>query len=181
MCGGDGVRRTFTRSAHLNYIRKLVIAFAIVFGFAQVDAQDVTIDANTVHQRITGFGASCAFREDEVVSKNLVDFFFKPNFPGGIALSILRVRVPSTGTGTTSDRIPAAENLMRLAEARGVMCWASCWSPPSYMKSNGSSSNGGSLLATSYQAYAEYLANYVLQQKALGITISAISIQNEPN
>ena len=50
------------------------------------------------------------------------------------------------------------------------------------MKSNGSTNNGGSLLASDYQAYANYLSSYVLGLKnSYGINLYALSIQNEPD
>lgn len=53
------------------------------------------------------------------------------------------------------------------------------WSPPVWMKTNGDS-RGGSLLRQYYGAYAQYLVKYVQEMKKNGITIDAITVQNEP-
>lgn len=56
---------------------------------------------------------------------------------------------------------------------------ATPWSPPAWMKSNGSSI-GGSLLPRYYDVYADYLVKYIQQMKTLGVHIDALTIQNEP-
>jgi len=53
------------------------------------------------------------------------------------------------------------------------------WSPPVWMKDN-SSSVGGSLQTQYYDAYARYFVKYIQQMQAKGITIHAITPQNEP-
>ncbi len=56
---------------------------------------------------------------------------------------------------------------------------ATPWSPPTWMKSNGSSI-GGSLLPRYYDVYADYLVKYIQQMKTFGVHIDALTIQNEP-
>jgi glucosylceramidase len=56
---------------------------------------------------------------------------------------------------------------------------ATPWTPPVWMKDNGNSV-GGSLLTTYYNVYAQYFVKYIQQMKAEGITIAAITPQNEP-
>lgn len=60
--------------------------------------------------------------------------------------------------------------------------WASPWSPPSWMKTNGSLINGGSLKEDDefYKAYALYFAKYVEAYQNEGINIIAVAPQNEP-
>lgn len=53
------------------------------------------------------------------------------------------------------------------------------WTPPVWMKDNGSSI-GGSLLPQYYDTYAAYFVKYIQQMKNEGITIDAITPQNEP-
>jgi glucosylceramidase len=53
------------------------------------------------------------------------------------------------------------------------------WSPPAWMKSNNSSA-AGSLLPQYYGVYARYFVKYIQAMKANGITIDAITPQNEP-
>ncbi len=56
---------------------------------------------------------------------------------------------------------------------------ASPWSPPVWMKTNGSP-KGGSLKPEFYGAYARYFVKYIQAMQAEGITIDAVTIQNEP-
>ena len=53
------------------------------------------------------------------------------------------------------------------------------WSAPVWMKDNGSSI-GGSLKPEYYNVYAQYFVKYIQAMKAQGITIDAVTIQNEP-
>ncbi|MGE5500101.1 MAG: glycoside hydrolase family 30 protein, partial [Syntrophothermus sp.] len=53
------------------------------------------------------------------------------------------------------------------------------WSAPVWMKSN-RSSVGGNLKVEYYNAYALYFVKYIQEMKKEGITIDAITVQNEP-
>ncbi|WP_153796888.1 glycoside hydrolase family 30 protein [Foetidibacter luteolus] len=53
------------------------------------------------------------------------------------------------------------------------------WSPPTWMKTN-DSTKGGSLKPQYHDAYAKYFVKYIQAMKGEGITIDAITIQNEP-
>lgn len=53
------------------------------------------------------------------------------------------------------------------------------WSPPVWMKNN-QNSMGGSLLPEYYDVYARYLVKYIQAMRDNGITIDAITPQNEP-
>ena len=56
---------------------------------------------------------------------------------------------------------------------------ASPWSPPTWMKTNGAT-KGGSLKPEFYDAYARYFVKYLQGMRAHGITIGALTVQNEP-
>ena len=56
---------------------------------------------------------------------------------------------------------------------------ASPWSPPTWMKTN-KASKGGSLKPEYYDAYAKYFVKYVQEMQKEGVTIDAITVQNEP-
>lgn len=55
------------------------------------------------------------------------------------------------------------------------------WSPPAFMKTNGSRIGGGRLKKEYYSAWARYICRYVREFINRGINVTAISIQNEPN
>lgn len=77
----------------------------------------------------------------------------------------------------TVDLIPVLKQI--LAINPNIKILGSPWSPPVWMKDNGSSI-GGSLLPQYYDAYARYFVKYIQQMQAKGITIHAITPQNEP-
>ena len=61
-----------------------------------------------------------------------------------------------------------------------LMLFASPWSPPAYMKDNNSMLEGGSLKEDYKPLWAKYYARFIQEMEKEGITISAISVQNEP-
>jgi glucosylceramidase len=77
----------------------------------------------------------------------------------------------------TVDVIPVLKQILQINPSIKIM--GSPWSPPVWMKDNGSSI-GGSLQPQYYSVYAQYFVKYIQQMKARGITIDAVTIQNEP-
>lgn len=57
---------------------------------------------------------------------------------------------------------------------------ASPWSPPAFMKTNKDMNYGGKLLEKYYSAWADIMVKYVQVYEKEGISISRMSIQNEP-
>ena len=130
-----------------------------------------TINWTDVHQQIDGFGASSAWTMPTMTTAQANLFFSQTS---GIGLSLLRSRIAPNGTtGEVST--------MQLAQARARWSGARPWSPPAAWKTNNDVNNGGSLLPSHYQDYANQLANYVQNMQAQGINLYALSIQNEPD
>ncbi|HSM49453.1 MAG TPA: glycoside hydrolase family 30 beta sandwich domain-containing protein [Draconibacterium sp.] len=73
--------------------------------------------------------------------------------------------------------IPVLNEILTINPEIKIM--ASPWSPPTWMKTN-NSSKGGSLKPEYYDAYAKYFVKYVQEMQKEGITIDAITVQNEP-
>jgi glucosylceramidase len=73
--------------------------------------------------------------------------------------------------------IPVLKEILAISPAIKIL--GSPWSPPTWMKTN-DASKGGSLKPEHYGAYAQYLVKYIKGMKAAGITIDAITPQNEP-
>jgi len=132
-------------------------------------AASVSIDWNALDQRIDGFGA--AHYAGPELRPDQIELVFSPT--SGIGLDYLREVVPTDGS---IDGL----GLMQAAVAYGVKVWAAPWSPPASMKTNGSTRNGGSLLVSKYEEYANYLENYVNALATKGISLYALSVQNEP-
>src|ERR1019366_5327744 len=77
----------------------------------------------------------------------------------------------------TIDLIPVLKQIVEINPAIKII--AAPWSAPVWMKDNGSTI-GGSLQTQYYDVYARYFVNYIMAMKANGITIDAITPQNEP-
>ena len=73
--------------------------------------------------------------------------------------------------------IPVLKEILEISPAIKLM--GSPWSPPAWMKDN-QDTRGGSLLPEYQSIYANYLAKYVQEMAKEGITIDALTIQNEP-
>lgn len=75
------------------------------------------------------------------------------------------------------DVIPVLKKILALNPAIKIL--GSPWTAPTWMKTN-NSFKGGSLKPEYYGVYARYFVKYILAMQAAGITIDAITPQNEP-
>lgn len=75
------------------------------------------------------------------------------------------------------DLIPVLKEILDINSEIKIM--GSPWTAPLWMKTNGASV-GGSLKREWFNAYAMYFVKYIQAMKAEGITVDAITIQNEP-
>jgi glucosylceramidase len=76
-----------------------------------------------------------------------------------------------------TDLIPVLREV--LAINPDIKILGSPWSAPAWMKTNGNA-KGGSLKTEYFGAYAKYFVKYIQAMRSEGITIDAITIQNEP-
>ncbi len=168
----------------LTLVAALVLSFS---GFGSAHAETATIDWTNVHQIIDGFGASDTFA-GPLTSANQAFFFGTGS--GQLGLSILRTGVPDNsevaGSCTTVSVGCAGPYVsdMKAAIANGAIIYSSPWTPPPAYKTNGlgTCTSSAGLITSDYAAYATWLANYVKSlQTEEGITLYALSVQNEPN
>ncbi|NCD72148.1 glycoside hydrolase family 30 protein [Mucilaginibacter agri] len=75
------------------------------------------------------------------------------------------------------DVIPVLKEILTINPKIKIL--GSSWSPPVWMKTTGDT-KGGSLKPEYFDAYAKYLVKYVKAMKQNGITIDAMTVQNEP-
>lgn len=132
-----------------------------------------TINYTNTQQRIDGFGASSAWMSGTLPTAT-ADLLFSTNT--GAGLSLLRTRI-------APDVTTWEGNIAQQAQARGARIWSTPWSPPVLYKDT-NSVNGGHFVssATNFSNYAAQLAKYVVNlQSAYGISLYALSIQNEPD
>ncbi len=153
----------------------------------------ITVDWNTTHQTIDGFGA--AVNSDMgTLPPNLMDFFYTTS---GAHLSFIRVHLypdladcevddPAHSCVSSKNATISKSDLanVQAAVARGALVWAAEWSPPGSMKSNGQYMAGGAFLGgtTNMANLAFIQASFVtLLSATYNIPIYAISPQNEPD
>jgi glucuronoarabinoxylan endo-1,4-beta-xylanase len=159
--------------------------------------QDILINWNATRQTVDGFGGS-ATGYAEAFSSAQADGFF--SVEKGLGLSILRVKlIPDTlgedcgcvanstpfrcVAGSRSQIVSGDLRVAQLAAERGARLVAAPWSPPAEMKSSGKYCGSGAMIGTpkNYAAYAADLASFPALLAANGLSLDAISIQNEPD
>jgi glucosylceramidase len=75
------------------------------------------------------------------------------------------------------DVIPVLKEILEICP--GIKILGSPWSAPAWMKTN-HNVRGGALKEECYPVYASYLVKYIQEMKKEGITVDAMTIQNEP-
>ena len=76
-------------------------------------------------------------------------------------------------------RIPMLKEAIKTAGGK-LLLYVSPWSPPAFMKNNGSMLKGGILLPEYYQSWANYYAKFIKAYEKEGMPIWGLTIQNEP-
>lgn len=168
----------------------------------------ISVDTTQMFQTVDGFGytltGGSAFLIRKIASTErtaLLKELFSTEGKG-IGVSYLRISIGASDLDAevfSYDDLPAGQtdpglqhfNLSKdtinlipllkeiLAINPNIKLMGSPWSPPVWMKDNGNSV-GGSLKTQYYSAYAQYFVRYIQAMKARGITIDAVTPQNEP-
>lgn len=156
-------------------------ALAVYFTNSDTSASSetgqVTVVWGDVHQKIDGFGAGAVFMSPaslDPISTTNMNTLFGMNGTHELGLSLLRVRIDSTGDWT--DALLDAQK----AVALGAGVLATPWTPPAGMKST-TNIIGGYLLPSQYTNYALFLNAFAGYMASNGAPLKAISIQNEPD
>jgi len=174
-----------------------ILGILLLLGtYSQAQAQTAKVTWTTTHQTIDGFGAYDINMTGQFNTSTAVLNQLFTTTGNNVGLSILRVPVPDAGGNTGTDpagncstintgcgNVTAEESF---AAAQGVRIFATPWSPPASMKSNGnydcgSGGGSGALLSGAYGAYATWLSNFIASKKNAGINLYALSVQNEPD
>lgn len=132
------------------------------------------IDLASTQQVIRGFGAAniLPWRPDMTADQITKAF---GTGAGQLGFSLLRLRVPPD-TAQFAMQVPTA----RAAASLGVTLFASPWTPPAPLKTNGDTV-GGQLKTESYAAFAAHLKAFADYMLTNGAPLYAISVQNEPD
>ena len=172
------------------------------------DIPVIAINEKKTFQPVDGFGftltggsAMLINRMNDAVKQSLLQELFGKE-ENSIGISYLRISIGASDLDSSVfsyDYLPHgktdaslsnfslskdADNLIPLLQAiikinPTIKIMGSPWSPPTWMKDNGKS-KGGHLLLKYYDAYARYFLKYILEMKKQGISIDAITLQNEP-
>lgn len=161
-------------------MKKILLFVAAIMtclaGAAANKNASITVDSRVKYQHVTGFGG---FSPSPTWQYWLNDSDMDKLFGKGdnqLGLNILRLYIANNKNGWGSSVANA-----KRAKKYGAFVFASPWSPPAAWKTNKSDSNGGSLLESRYADWANYLNDYYKYMKQQGVTIDAVSIQNEPD
>ncbi len=179
----------------------------LVFDNPQNNFQNILINPSEKFQTVDGFGYTLTGGSVEVINQLspakkkelLQDIFGKSEQSIGVSYVRLSIGASDLNSSVFSyDDVPAGqtdEDLSEFSLAKDqpvidmlkeilainpdIKIIGAPWSPPVWMKDNGNSV-GGSLKPEFYQVYAEYFVKYIQEMKKNGITIDAITPQNEP-
>ena len=180
----------------------------LTFGTPVNQYPNIDIDESAVFQSVDGFGYTLTGGSADVIStlntakrQELLQELFGAG-GNSIGISYLRISIgasdlsaapfsyddmPAGQTDTSLANFSLAQDTVNfipllkeiLAINPNIKILATPWSPPVWMKDN-SSFIGGSLKQQYHQVYAQYFVKYIQKMKAEGITIDAITPQNEP-
>ena len=168
----------------------------------------ITVNGATTFQTIDGFGYTLTGGSAIVIDRMpatqrdaLLRELFTRDY-SSLGVSYLRLSIGASDLDPapyTYDEVPAGQTDPTLAQFSiaaaqtdlipvlkailainpNVPIIATPWTAPRWMKDNGAYV-GGSLLPAYYSAYAQYFVKYIQAMQAQGITIGAITPQNEP-
>ena len=202
----DALDTWMTRANGTMLLEKSPTAIYFTTGLTSVPA--VQIDTATQYQSVDGFGYTLTGGSAYLLNRMSAPAratILKEVFASGatsLGVSYLRVSMGASDlsptvfsyndlpplqtdptlsqfslAADTVDLIPILKEILLLNPSLKIM--ASPWSAPAWMKST-KSTIGGYLLPIYYNSYAQYFVKYILSMRAKGISIDAITIQNEP-
>jgi glucosylceramidase len=172
------------------------------------NANTITVDEGVTYQGIDGFGFTLTGGSASLLNglggnKSAVLNELFGTGSGQIGINYLRISIGASDLSSSdftynqtagdvnmnnfsisqenTDFLPILKAI--LAINPNIKILATPWTAPTWMKVNTTGNNGytgGSLNTAYYDAYARYFVKYIQAMKAQGITIDAITPQNEP-
>jgi len=133
---------------------------------------DCTIQFNSLLQHMSGFGGSTAWKNG--LTDSLITRLFSTT--QGCGLSLVRMHINGDGTIGSGEL-----TIAKKAYALGASLWGAPWSPAANYKDNNDVNNGGALMPSHYQDWADKLAALAKKMDSQGTPLKWISAQNEPN
>lgn len=174
-------------------------------GYTGASTASITVDPGEARQTLSGFGGAITeasaytlSRLPEALRREALAACFDPAFGHGYTRTRLHInscdfalenydyieagdRSLSSFDMAREERwvLPALREAGALA-GRPLSILASPWSPPGWMKTNGTMNNGGALLPECRVTWAAYLVRYLGEMASRGLRIDALTVQNEP-
>ncbi|HYQ29664.1 MAG TPA: hypothetical protein VER04_20690, partial [Polyangiaceae bacterium] len=152
---------------------------------------DVTVDLDTRHQELVGFGASVAYGEGQITGHPQQSALYQAIF-ADLGLDVLRFRNRYQHVG--DDDLSTAGDLVAAGNAtlgRPLGVFLSSWSPPVTLKANGALVCSGNVQTCTltktaaggfdYAGLADYWLGSLGAYAKVGLVPDFIGIQNNPN
>jgi glucosylceramidase len=169
----------------------------------------IEIDTNSTYQKLDGFGytltggsAALIHKMNEIQKNALLQELFSCD-NNRLCISYLRISLGASDldeevfsyddidvngddmdlsefslSRDTLALLPVLKEILKINPT--IMIMATPWSAPLWMKSN-KNSVGGELLPKYYDVYSKYMVRYIQEMKKQGISINAVTVQNEPH
>ena len=177
----------------------------VAFEDIRPEMHSITIDTRKRFQKMEGFGG--AFTEAAAVTLqklspekqvDVMKAYFDPQTGLGYTMGRTHINSCDFALGNYAydevdgdfdlkhfsiehDRsaiLPMLKEALRLSG--GLKLFASPWSPPAWMKTNGQMNNGGQLKPECRDVWARYYCRYIREYEKEGIPFWGLSVQNEP-
>ncbi len=151
------------------------------------EAATTMIDTTKTYQTIEGIGGATAFYAGWIKDHPYKQEIYTNAF-AGLNLSMLRLgdwyryQTPLAGFDSAASDIVSNANRVL---GHAVPVFMSSWAPPAFLKSNGQTGNGGTLVVTNggfaYTNFAQYWYDSIRAYQSNGVSLTWLSIQNEPD
>jgi glucosylceramidase len=168
---------------------------------AATAAATITLDPSKIYQQVLGFGAAftdaACYMFNQLSAPAREQLFHEIFHPSEMGLNVCRTCIGSSDYATkvysyTDVEDPELKNfsiehdrayilpMLRLARKINpdLFLFSSPWSPPGWMKANGSML-GGSMRRRHLGTYAKYFLKFLKAYEAEGVPVQAVSSQNE--
>jgi len=166
----------------LNFFLATVLLSTNSLQVAAQTTATVRLEAQSTHQRITGFGGFVCSPQFQYNHMSETEIKKVWGTTSTVGCNIMRLYIP-IGRNAWSQSLATAKK----AKQMGLIVFASPWGQPAEWKTNGTSNakneDGtlGYLKRENWADYAQYLEDYVQYLRQNGVELDAISIQNEPD
>ncbi len=182
-------------------MKKIITSIALLAAAISLQAASITLTVNNVRkQTVTGFGAACCdgamcplgtdtqpvrllYGPTSKIGLNIMRMEISPNFVGDVI-------VPEWNNYDTPYDWKGSLPSAKLVKQRGGIVFGTPWSPPGDYKTNGTAQGGnaadqgnqrGQLRRDCYEKFFPWLNTFLEYMKKNGVSVDAVSIQNEPD